>query len=245
VIEPQQFRTVLRGYDPDEVSAAMTEMSGSLTIARRTAADRTMELTKAQEREAALNADLDEAVARLAAAESDGGRHGGFTEVGARVSTILNLADEEAGQLRAEGERYASEVRRVADAEAARMKAAAVEAADSIVQQANHDAAASRQANAALHAKVADAERTATQIVEAARADAVHEGRRIRADLAGAERTRDQIHSQLGSLLDLLTTVDGELAQDVDDDPPRRRKASGDGGSSDARNHRAEFRAAR
>ena len=118
MIEPPQFRTVLRGFDPDQVTAAITEVTTSLAIARRTAAERTMELTKAQEREAALNADLDEAVARLAAQGESSNSHV-FGEVGTRVSAILSLADEEAGHLRVESERYADEVRRKADAEAA------------------------------------------------------------------------------------------------------------------------------
>ena len=115
MIEQPQFRTVLRGFDPDQVTAAFTEMTASLAIARRTAAERTMELTNAQEREAALNADLDEAVARLAAQGESSNSHV-FGEVGTRVSAILSLADEEAGHLRVESERYADEVRRKADA---------------------------------------------------------------------------------------------------------------------------------
>ena len=111
MIEQPQFRTVLRGFDPDQVTAAITEVTTSLAIARRTAAERTMELTKAQEREAALNADLDEAVARLAAQGESSNSHV-FGEVGTRVSAILSLADEEAGHLRVESERYADEVRR-------------------------------------------------------------------------------------------------------------------------------------
>lgn len=213
MIEPPQFRTVLRGYDPEQVSAAVTELSSSLAIARRTAADRTMQLTKAQEREAALNADLDEAVARLAAAESsDGAPSQGFGEVGSRVSSILNLADEEAGQLRAEGELYASQVRQAAEADAARMKAAAAKAADAIVEQANQEAAASRKADTAIRARVAQTERQAAQMVESARRHAVREGRRVQADFAEASRARDQIHGHLGGVLALLDTVDAELA---------------------------------
>src|SRR6478672_10659077 len=174
MIEQPQFRTVLRGFDPDQVTAAITEVTTSLAIARRTAAERTMELTKAQEREAALNADLDEAVARLAA-QGESSNSQVFGEVGTRVSAILRLADEEAGHLRVDSERYADEVRRKADAEAARMKEAAVEAADAIVLQ----AAAQREADAALHARMQQAEQQAAQIVEAARREAVDEGRRI------------------------------------------------------------------
>jgi cell division septum initiation protein DivIVA len=223
VTELPEFRTVLRGYDPNEVSAAVTELSHSLTVARRTAAERTMELTRAQERESALNAELDEAVARLAAAERNEQAHtAGRVDVGPRISTILSLAEEEAGQLRADGERDAFEIRRAAEAEAARMKAAAAEAADTIVEQATQDAAATKQAGTALQAQVADAERRAADILEAARRDAVVEGRRVQAEFAEAERTRDEIHAHLGGVLDLLTTLDAELADDVKEPPPRR-----------------------
>src|SRR6478752_560410 len=187
MIEQPQFRTVLRGFDPDQVTAAITEVTTSLAIARRTAAERTMELTKAQEREAALNADLDEAVARLAA-QGESSNSQVFGEVGTRVSAILRLADEEAGHLRVDSERYADEVRRKADAEAARMKAAAVEAAE--------------------------------QIVEAARREAVDEGRRIQDEFDEKARTRDEIDRYLGGVVELLGTLDAELSTELDDLSP-------------------------
>ena len=215
MIEQPQFRTVLRGFDPDQVTAAITEVTTSLAIARRTAAERTMELTKAQEREAALNADLDEAVARLAAQGESSNSHV-FGEVGTRVSAILRLADEEAGHLRVDSERYADEVRRKADAEAARMKAAAVEAADAIVLQASQQAAAQREADAALHARMQQAE----QIVEAARREAVDEGRRIQDEFDEKARTRDEIDRYLGGVVELLGTLDAELSTELDDLSP-------------------------
>jgi hypothetical protein len=216
VTELPQFRTVLRGYDPNEVSATVTELSHSLTVARRTAAERTMELTRAQEREAALNAELDEAAARLAAAERNEQAHAaGPGDIGPRLSTILSLAEEEAGQLRADGERYAYEIRRAAEAEAARMKAAAAEAADTIVDQATQEAAATKQAGTAVQAQVADAERRAADILETARREALVEGRRVQEEFAEAERSRDEIHAHLGGVLQLLTTLDAELEGEV------------------------------
>ena len=44
--EPPQFRSVLRGYDPEQVAAVLADLADSLTVARRTAADRTMELIR-------------------------------------------------------------------------------------------------------------------------------------------------------------------------------------------------------
>ena len=235
MIEQPQFRTVLRGFDPDQVTAAITEVTTSLAIARRTAAERTMELTKAQEREAALNADLDEAVARLAAQGESSNSHV-FGEVGTRVSAILSLADEEAGHLRVESERYADEVRRKADAEAARMKAAAVEAADAIVLQASQQAAAQREADAALHARMQQAEQQAEQIVEAARREAVDEGRRIQVQFDEKARTRDEIERYLGGVVELLGTLDAELSTELDDLSPW----GGAFGSADRAGLRAE-----
>ena len=235
MIEQPQFRTVLRGFDPDQVTAAITEVTTSLAIARRTAAERTMELTKAQEREAALNADLDEAVARLAA-QGESSNSQVFGEVGTRVSAILSLADEEAGHLRVESERYADEVRRKADAEAARMKAAAVEAADAIVLQASQQAAAQREADAALHARMQQAEQQAEQIVEAARREAVDEGRRIQDEFDEKARTRDEIDRYLGGVVELLGTLDAELSTELDDRSPW----DGAFGSADRAGLRAE-----
>ena len=215
MIEPPQFRTVLRGYDPEQVAAAVTELSGSLAIARRTAADRTMELTKAQQHVATLTAERDEAVERLAAGTSSDSGHGQFVEVGARVSAILSLAAEEAGQVRAEAERFAEELRRSAYADAQRMKAAAAAAADEIVRQANQEAATRRQADAARQEQLANAEGAAAQIIESARGEADLEVRRARADVAAAERARDRIATDLGGVLELLAQLELEMADDV------------------------------
>jgi cell division septum initiation protein DivIVA len=141
--EPQ-FRSVLRGYDPEQVRSAMDELQASIVTARRIAADRTIELTRAEEQLSRANHDLDEAAARIvelerrpAQAPSAGG------DVGSRIGSILALANEEAEELRAAGreearrqldeadaaiaasraeaERYVDEIRRSADGEANRI----------------------------------------------------------------------------------------------------------------------------
>lgn len=214
--EPPHFRTVLRGYDPEQVAAVLADLADSLTVARRTAADRTMELVEVQQRVAALSAERDEAVERLAAGTPiDGGVHGPSVELGARVSAILSLANEEAAQVRAEAERVADELRQAAHAEAQRMKAAAAEAADEIVRQANQEAATRRQADAARQAQLSNAEQAAAQIIESARGEAEIEGRRARADVATAQRARDRIATDLGGVLELLAQLELELADDV------------------------------
>lgn len=214
--EPSQFRSVLRGYDPEQVAAVLADLTDSLTVARRTAADRTMELIEVQQRAATLSAERDEAVERLAAGTGiDGGVHEPSVEVGARVSAILSLADEEAAQVRAEAERFADELRRSATAEAQRMKAAAAAAADEIVRQANEEAAARRQADAARQAQLSNAEQAAAQIIESARGEAEIESQRARAEVATAQRARDQIATDLGGVLELLAQLELEMADDV------------------------------
>src|SRR6476646_2285694 len=138
MIEQPQFRTVLRGFDPDQVTAAITEVTTSLAIARRTAAERTMELTKAQEREAALNADLDEAVARLAA-QGESSNSQVFGEVGTRVSAILSLADEAADAIVLQASQQAAAQREADAALHARMQQAEQQA-EQIVEAARREA---------------------------------------------------------------------------------------------------------
>jgi len=67
-----QFRTVLRGLDPDQVASAIKELHTSLVIARRTAADRTVDLASAQQEVQRLPSQLDAAQARAAELESAG-----------------------------------------------------------------------------------------------------------------------------------------------------------------------------
>ena len=101
--EEPQFRTVLRGFDPDQVRSTLNEMQNALTTARRIAADRTIELTRMQDRHAQLERDLDEAVHRISDLESRAGLSNASADVGARIGTILALANEEAEELRAGG----------------------------------------------------------------------------------------------------------------------------------------------
>jgi cell division septum initiation protein DivIVA len=141
--EPQ-FRSVLRGYDPEQVRSAMDELQASIVTARRIAADRTIELTRAEEQLSRANHDLDEAAARIVELErrpAQAPNAGG--DVGSRIGSILALANEEAEELRAAGreearrqldeadaaiaasraeaERYVDEIRRSADGEANRI----------------------------------------------------------------------------------------------------------------------------
>jgi hypothetical protein len=180
--EPQ-FRSVLRGYDPEQVRTAMDELQSSIVTARRIAADRTIELTRAEEQLSRANRELDEAAARIvelerrpAQAPSGGG------DVGARIGSILALANEEAEELRAAGreearrqldeaeaaiaasraeaQRYVDEIRRNADDEGNRILEEARRHAADLRTEAERDAQGRRaeaQAIVERHRAQADA----------------------------------------------------------------------------------------
>jgi hypothetical protein len=164
MIEQPQFRTVLRGFDPDQVKAALEEMQNALSTARRTA-DRTIELTRMQEQHGQVEKDLDEAVQRIADLETRaaaGGSSNAPADVGARIGSILALANEEAEELRAGGreqaqrqldeasaaiavsraelERYAEGVRANAHTQAGQVVEEARRTASEILAHATHEA---------------------------------------------------------------------------------------------------------
>jgi hypothetical protein len=167
--EDPQFRTVLRGFDPDQVKSALEEMRNALSTARRIAADRTIELTRMQEKHGQVEKDLDEAVQRIADLErraAAGGSPNAPADVGARIGSILALANEEAEELRAGGreqaqrqldeasaaiavsraelERYAEGVRTTAHAQAGQVVEEARRTAGEILAHATHEAQARR-----------------------------------------------------------------------------------------------------
>src|SRR4051812_22050455 len=127
--EPAQFRTVMRGFDPAQVTSTVAELSTALSTARRTAAERTVELATAQERAALLARELEDALAQLSTLREAVAAPSHPDDLGPRVTAILALAEEEASQRREESEREADEIRRAAEVEAARTKAAAAESA--------------------------------------------------------------------------------------------------------------------
>ena len=152
--EEPPFRTVLRGYDPEQVRSALDELQSSVVTARRMTADRTIELTRMQEQLAKTQRDLEAARARLSEADSHPSPTAApsVADVGARIGSILALANEEAEELRAAGRDDAR--RRVEEADAS-VAAARAEAeryaeqlrisahadADHIIDEARHRAA--------------------------------------------------------------------------------------------------------
>jgi cell division septum initiation protein DivIVA len=164
--EEPPFRTVLRGYDPEQVRSALDELQTSVVTARRMTADRTIELTRMQEQLATAQRELEAVSARLRELESHPAQAGtpSVTDVGARIGSILALANEEAEELRAAGREDARRRLEEADAsiatarsdaerDAQQVRAAARQDAERLVEEARLRAAevvdgASRDADA-------------------------------------------------------------------------------------------------
>ena len=180
------FRSVLRGYDPEQVRSAMDELQSSIVTARRIAADRTIELTRAEEQLARANHELDEAAARIvelqqrpAQAPNPGG------DVGSRIGSILALANEEAEELRAAGREEARRQREEADAAIARSRAEAERDVDQLRR--NADQEANRIVEEARR-QVAELRAEAERDTQARRAEALAmvESHRAKADAVAA-----------------------------------------------------------
>ncbi|HEY8308125.1 MAG TPA: hypothetical protein VIG79_15740 [Lapillicoccus sp.] len=139
--EESQFRTVLRGFDPEQVKSAMDEMQTSVVTARRLATDRTIELTRMQDHLNQVQRRLDEATARIAELEKQAPQSAPSAgDVGARIGSILALANEEAEELRAAGRDQAQRTLAEADASATAARSEAERHADRVRLTARGDA---------------------------------------------------------------------------------------------------------
>ena len=184
--EESQFRTVLRGFDPEQVKSAMDEMHTSVVTARRLAADRTIELTRMQDHLNQVQRRLDEATARIAELEKQSPQSAPSAgDVGARIGSILALANEEAEELRAAGRDQAQRTLAEADASARAARSEAERHADEVRLTARGDADQvvdeARQRAAAL---LDDANRDAD--ARRAEAQAIVDSHRAQADAVAA-----------------------------------------------------------
>ncbi len=168
------FRTVRRGLDPEQVEATVRELMAALDAIRREAADRTVELAKAQAAHAELTGRLKAATAHVGELEEAHRTAASptYRDLGERIASILSLADEEAQEvrgvatleaqrhrdeadaavaaLRADSERYAEDVRTKAQADAARAVEEAKRSADTMLDHADRECAARREEAEAL-----------------------------------------------------------------------------------------------
>lgn len=167
--ESAAFRTVLRGYEPAQVDHALAELDASVQAARQEAAAKTVEVTKLHSAVAALQEQLGAHRTQIAALEEDQRKAAApsYADLGARIGSILTLADEEAAEIRGQAEqaaathraeatkeadatrvaadRYAEDIRTKADAEAARVLEEAKRRADGILDDADREAVARRE----------------------------------------------------------------------------------------------------
>ncbi len=183
-----EFRSVMRGFDPAQVNATLTELTVALEAARREAADRTVELTKAQSAHAEVARELESSRSRIAELEQAqlAATTPTYQDLGERIGKILHLADAEAQNMRETAEVEAQQHRSDALAAAAHSQTAADRYADDMRTKAEADAAliveeAKRQADSHLD----DASRSAAARRE--EAEALYEHQRAKAASAAAD----------------------------------------------------------
>jgi hypothetical protein len=220
--EDPEFRTVLRGFDPDQVRSSLTEMQNALSTARRTAADRTIELTRMQDKYAQLERDLDEAVHRIADLESRAGQSNASADVGARIGSILALANEEAEELRANGRQQAQREREEASAAIAASRAEVERYADGVRSNANSQAGQI----------IDDARRAAGEILAHARDDAEQRRAEARAIVESHQAQADavaQFGGQIAHHADRLRLATARVEQLAQEEATLIERQSQDG----------------
>jgi DivIVA domain-containing protein len=169
------FRTVMRGYEPNEVDKALGDLRKALEQARSEAATHGVNVSKLQTQVAALEEGLTSEKQRsaLLASEQAQKAEPTFTDFGTRVGKILSLAGDEAKDLvtkakaeaealtkdstaaaehaRTSADRYAAETRSKADADAAKIVEAGRQQADEILDTADREATTRREEAEAVY----------------------------------------------------------------------------------------------
>jgi DivIVA domain-containing protein len=208
-----QFRSVLRGYDPAQVDRHLSELTRAATTARKEASERATAVSKLEAVRDQLRSEVERHAARATALEEahTTAVNPTYAALGERIGSILTLADKEARELRAraaadatnqqetaseiaaatrrDADHYAREVRSAADVEAARVLDDARRQAESTLEDAARQATVRREETEALF-ELARA-KSATEAVEfestlGARKEA--STKQFAAEVAAAER---------------------------------------------------------
>lgn len=187
----EQFRTVLRGYDPAEVDRIIGTLRAERDAAHRETAVAQVDVEKLRMQLGTLDSRGAAAARRIAELE-EAERNAApptYTDLGARVGSILTLANEEATELRHNAKQEAAELLTSAQAERDRLLATAQSQADETRSRSEAEAtrvvATAKQAADEL-LDVADREAGARR----EEAEAVYEHQRARAAAAAAEFER-------------------------------------------------------
>src|SRR6478752_3261429 len=258
-----EFRTVRRGYDPDEVEQVLDELYTSLNDAVRQAEERADQVRAAERGQDELRAALSDAQRRIAELESrpTGGDDVSFERVGSRVSEILGAAAAEAAEItrrahakaqalhdeseassvtsRAEANHYASDIRERAEREAVAITATARTEAERILTDARVLRESQQRADTEAYERLAaeQAERQAQAEAEFATTSAAHEQRlaSLTGEIAAATEELDTVHERASAQRDLLLTDARADATKIRDEAARIRE--------EALEHRARVRA--
>ncbi|HET7723763.1 MAG TPA: DivIVA domain-containing protein [Propionibacteriaceae bacterium] len=169
------FRTVMRGYEPNEVDKALADLRKALESARSETATYGVAVSKLQAQVAALEEGLatERQRSALLASEQAQQAEPTFADFGARIGKILTLANDEAkdlvskakaeatvltresttaaDQMRTAADRYAADTRSKADADAAKIVESARQQADEILDSADREATARREEAEAVY----------------------------------------------------------------------------------------------
>lgn len=180
------FRTVRRGYEPDEVDRSLAELRSAADAARAQAAEQAATLADLQAKLAESAQAAQTAQQRVAELEEQLNAAPSRKEVGSRISKILGLAEQEAADLRKKAELAADQLVAAAQASAQELTGSAELQATEVTTRAEASAAqvveaANRKADEILD--YADREATARR----EEAEAVYEHQRARAASAAAD----------------------------------------------------------
>lgn len=167
----QEFRTVRRGFDPAQVEEHLTRITKLHTQAVDDAADKTVQIAQLEAELDQLRGRVEELQDQLAAAPTPATLD--YSELGPRISQMLQLAEDEAAEIRAtataeadqlaeqtrqsaeqqraDADLYAQETRSRAEAEATRIIESARTESDDLLDHADREASARRREAEALY----------------------------------------------------------------------------------------------
>jgi cell division septum initiation protein DivIVA len=216
-----EFRTVRRGYDPDQVEQVLDDLYASLNDAVRDAEHQGAALRSAQRSQEQLKEDLADAERRIAELERHraGGSAPSFENLGSRIGEILAAATAEAAEItrraredaqaihneseasvvtsRAEVDHYATDIRTQADSEAQEVTARARTEAARILDDARILRETQQRADLEAYERLAAelAERRNHAEVEFANEAAAHQ-RRLAALTARVDVVADELSQE-------------------------------------------------
>jgi cell division septum initiation protein DivIVA len=183
-----QFRSVLRGYDPAQVDRHVSELTKAATKAREEATESGTAVSRLEAVRDQLKNEVEQHAGRVSALQEAQTKavNPSYAGLGERIGSILTLVDKEAHELRAraaadaanqqelakenasatrrDADHYAREIRSAADVEAARALENARRKADSTLEDADRQATVRREETEALF-ELARA-KSATEAVE-------------------------------------------------------------------------------